>query len=103
MRDLSNPPTVNELARHLQVPRRTLHARFQKCLGVGPQEVLLRERMRNAERLLLEEEVPVARVAELCGFKSNTHFATQFKKRMGITPSQFRLTHSAGYADPRSR
>lgn len=47
-------------------------------------------RIRNASRLLIQENLPVNDVCYLVGYNSITNFNKQFKKIMGSTPKQYR-------------
>ena len=40
---------------------------------------------------LLQGEQPVGEVAQAVGFGSLCHFSREFKKELGITPTQYRL------------
>ncbi|MBC7989917.1 MAG: helix-turn-helix transcriptional regulator [Luteimonas sp.] len=43
-----------------------------------------------AQRLLLRVNLPVIGIAFECGYSNPTHFATAFKRHVGVTPSQYR-------------
>lgn len=47
-------------------------------------------RINAAKELLFEENIPVAEVAELCGFVNASHFTRYFKEKTGYTPAAFR-------------
>lgn len=84
------PITVAEMADRTGLNRSYLCKIFKKSTGVSPQEYLLSFRINRAKCLLRETDLPIAEVAYSCGFKDFPHFSTQFKKREGMSPGQFR-------------
>lgn len=53
-------------------------------------EYLTQRRLEYALHLLLTSDLPVAQVAEACGFGDASYFGKRFRKQMGLTPSQYR-------------
>jgi AraC-like DNA-binding protein len=82
--------TVAELAaRHGVVPR-TLQRLFRRYVGVGPKWVLQRYRMHEAaERMLVEPEIDLARLALDLGYADQAHFGNDFHARTGRTPAAY--------------
>ena len=66
---------------------------FHQETGLTMCGYLLAERIAAAQKLLLETGLSVAAVAGACGFGDEKYFMHAFKRRMGITPSQFRRAH----------
>lgn len=50
-------------------------------------------RIRNASRLLVQENMPISEVCYLVGYKSISNFNRQFKQIMGCTPNMYRQNH----------
>ena len=63
---------------------------FQREFGVPPIQYLLDVRIDHARRLLIESEDTVSEIADKCGFGSIHYFSRYFKKRLGISPREFR-------------
>lgn len=63
---------------------------FKKMTNKSFTQFLSEVRIRNASRLLLEEENSVSQVCYLVGYNSVTNFYRQFKQIMGCTPSLYR-------------
>lgn len=63
---------------------------FHQETGMTMCGYLLAERIAAAQKLLLETSLNVAAVAGACGFSDEKYFMRAFKRRVGITPSQFR-------------
>lgn len=64
--------------------------RFKKETGVTPMEYLNGIRMKNAEKLLKENDLTIPEIAEKCGFETEKKFCTGFKESFGISPEQYR-------------
>jgi AraC-like DNA-binding protein len=61
-------------------------SQFRRATGLRPHEYLLRRRIEHAKRLLLESKHNVLDVALRCGFRTQAHFTTVFKRFVGETP-----------------
>jgi transcriptional regulator GlxA family with amidase domain len=44
-------------------------------------------RLKRAQKLMTETEMPITEVAIRCGYQSSTQFSAQFKKAFGTSPS----------------
>lgn len=67
-----------------------LHAMFHRAVGETPAGMLTRLRMEHAAELLNASDHSIGRVAELCGYESQTYFAYVFRRRYGLTPREYR-------------
>ncbi len=63
--------------------------RFRRVTGMTPMEYLERVRMEEARRLL-EEGLPVVRVAEQVGFQDALYFSRRFRLMHGLAPTAYR-------------
>ncbi|WP_158734662.1 AraC family transcriptional regulator [Alteribacillus sp. YIM 98480] len=63
---------------------------FKKDMGETPIHYLIQLRLNEAKYLLHNTDLSVAEIAFKCGFNSESHFITTFKKNNMLTPSQFR-------------
>ncbi|WP_244831251.1 helix-turn-helix domain-containing protein [Caballeronia sp. TF1N1] len=61
-------------------------SQFRRATGMPPHEFLLRRRVEYAQRLLRESKQNMLDVALSCGFRSQAHFTTVFKRMVGDTP-----------------
>ena len=61
-----------------------------KAEGSPSPSALIRDRrMEVAKYYLLQSEMPMAKIASECGFRSASYFTTAFKDYTGVTPSEF--------------
>jgi AraC-like DNA-binding protein len=63
---------------------------FKKMTNKSFTQFLNEIRIRNASRILVQENLPVSEVCYVVGFNSITNFNKQFKQIMGSTPKKFR-------------
>lgn len=63
---------------------------FKKMTNKSFTEFLNEVRIRNASRILAQEDMPVSEVCYSVGYNSITNFNRQFKKIMGNTPKDYR-------------
>ncbi|WP_167456356.1 AraC family transcriptional regulator [Nocardia neocaledoniensis] len=90
--------TIDELAARFHVSRRTLYRSFVADMD-GPAQILRRLRTDRARALLISSPgVPIATIAQRSGFGSERRLARAFTAVMGVTPGEYRATHSLGIA-----
>ncbi|WP_339882639.1 AraC family transcriptional regulator [Polaribacter vadi] len=63
---------------------------FKKMTNKSFTQFLNEIRIRNASRILVQENIPISEVCYIVGFNSITNFNKQFKQIMGATPKKFR-------------
>ena len=81
--------TVHGIAAEVGVSADYLSRQFREVTGIAAQEYLRRYRFARAMELL-QTDLPVGDIARQVGFGSLCHFSREFKREMGITPSQYR-------------
>lgn len=92
-RHLERPLEVAEIAASVGLGERQLRRRFERHLGttvVGA----VRDRRLDAACKLLAMRMPVAAVAAQVGIGSAAGFARQFRRRYGLSPSDYRQRHA---------
>ena len=65
---------------------------FKKMTNKTFSQFLNEVRIRNATRLLMQQNLLVSDVCYMVGYKSITNFNVQFKKVIGVTPTNYRET-----------
>jgi AraC family transcriptional regulator, activator of mtrCDE len=84
------PWSLPELARLSHMSRATIARHFQQRLGRTANDLLTDIRMTLAANKLRQESVSTAAVAAAVGYQSEAAFQRVFKRRMGMTPAQWR-------------
>ncbi|MEH2407736.1 helix-turn-helix transcriptional regulator [Nostoc sp.] len=85
---LENPPLLVELAQQVGISDRTLRRGFQELFGTTVFRYLTYKRMEWAEQLLRQGNITVAEVAHQVGYCEQGRFASAFKRRFSIMPSE---------------
>ena len=87
---LSESIGLADIAASAGLTRMHFAAQFRRATGLRPHEYLLRRRIEHAQQLLLSSKHNVFDVALSCGFRSQAHFTTVFKRFVGETPCCWR-------------
>jgi transcriptional regulator GlxA family with amidase domain len=82
-----------ELARECGLSERTLYRKIHQALGVTPYELMLRIRIESAAEALIQTTDKVIDIAQAHAFCDQSAFTQHFRKRIGLTPKQFRKRH----------
>ncbi|MES2008434.1 MAG: response regulator [Pseudomonadota bacterium] len=83
-------PDVEALARQTGTSARRLSQALKRCTGLTVFDYVREERLRESKRLLLESDSDIATIAGRVGYTSGANFATAFKARFGISPTDMR-------------
>lgn len=93
-RNLSIDVSVEDVAKAVDVPYRTLQDLFNKHLYRSPAKFFLQLRLDQACEMLLGTDQPILTIAKSCGFKSARNINRCFNREIGISPQVFRKTRS---------
>ena len=63
---------------------------FQEAMGTSPHRYVLALRLEQARKLLASTSLPIAEVADACGFSSQSHLTYSFRNAHASTPAQYR-------------
>lgn len=88
--NLDKPVSVPDLVRHTGFSRRHIYYAFREILNQSVAEFILSTRLERAQDLLKRTQLEITQIALESGFDSYSHFAKAFRRRMQMTPSQFR-------------
>ncbi len=94
LRHASSPASLKEVAQRHGCSREHLTRVFARRVGVPPATWLARARLAKALELLRETRLPVARVAQQCGFSSKHTLARRVRAETGVPPGQYRRTYA---------
>lgn len=70
-----------------------LIAEFKQAYRVTPIEYLILKRIEASKGLLISTNHSMETIAEIVGFNSQSYFNQVFRRKVSITPSQFRKKH----------
>ncbi len=83
--------TLDHLARHVGISKRSLIRRFNEVLGHPPEKEITQIRINRAQELLIETDMPVGKIAIVLGYQASEYFIRVFQQHFGMTPKQFRM------------
>ena len=63
--------------------------RFRETVGLSPHAYVLSRRIARSRAVLSRGESSLAQVALACGFSSQAHFTTAFRRSLGVTPGEY--------------
>lgn len=87
---LATPMGVADMAAATGVSATRLVERFKASFGTTPWQYVLRARLAEGRRLLETDAASITQISILSGFASPSHFATAFRKHVGVTPQEYR-------------
>lgn len=90
MSRLHEPLSIDALADHARMSRRTFVRRFRDSTGTTPARWVLARRLDEARSLLETTHWGVDRIALVCGFGSAVTFRQNFTAAYATTPSAYR-------------
>ena len=88
--NLTDRVSMPDLAARLNMSYINFRRKFKERTGVSPGSWLIKKRIERACNLLKSEEFSVKTISEFLGYPDVYTFSKQFKKEMGIPPSEFR-------------
>ena len=84
------PVDIADLAESVQISTRQLERLFRSNLKKTPSRFYLELRMSRARELLLDTDLPVAEIAEVCGYESPSHFSRFYRQQFNESPAATR-------------
>ena len=81
---------LSDIAASANISRSEANRCFNSYIGISPMEVLLRHRLRVAQKLLLETGLTLREISCMCGFNSESYFSRCFRRMYGCAPGSFR-------------
>ena len=86
-----NNAPIAAMIRHSGLPERTFVRRFRKATGLSPLDYVHALRLEEAKQLLEATDSPVEGIANRVGYEDSSFFGRLFRRKLGITPKQYRL------------
>ncbi len=86
----SHDITVSSLAALIHYSERHFARLFKETYGMTPVDYILSIRLKNACAMLSDTNLSISEIALQSGYSDNNYFSRVFKKKIGVTPSQFR-------------
>ncbi len=77
------------------VAERSFARRFAKATGMTPLDYVHALRLEEAKQMLETGDLPVEAIANEVGYEDTSFFGRLFRRRIGLTPAQYRLRFGA--------
>ena len=94
---VSQPRSIATIAQKVGLSARQIDRLFRAELGSGPAEVYRNMRIDYGRWFLMHSRRTVSEIATLTGFSDGAHFAREFRKRFGMSPSSLRCGAEATF------
>ncbi|MFT3804734.1 MAG: AraC family transcriptional regulator [Burkholderiaceae bacterium] len=90
---LDTTPSLAQIAEAARLSVSQTIRLFRASTGMTPGTYVARLKIQEAARRLADSSSSIAQVADALGYNSQSHFARQFRRHLGTTPSEYRKTH----------
>jgi AraC family transcriptional regulator len=104
--EMNRNPGVAELSAAVGMNHHHFSRMFKRSTGLAPYQYQSNIRLERAKQLLAEGRSPIIEIAFETGYSNPSQFSTFFRKRTGVSPSDFRRRAggrpSSAMADGRS-
>lgn len=84
---------INEVAAHIGKSRTYTTNKFKREIGVTINDYIINQKLIEAKSLLRHSNKSLTDIAYYLCFSSQSYFQNLFKKKYGITPSEYRKKH----------
>lgn len=85
--------TLDTLASLTYINKYHLAHSFKKYVGISPINYLIKQRIEKSKFLLNNTNYTVDKIAEIIGFNSSSYFSQAFKKQVGASPKEYKITN----------
>lgn len=82
--------SVESICKRTNLSRSYIQHMYKSFFGESITADITHSRMEYAKFLLSGTDMTINSISRLCGYNNDVHFMRQFKKLIGITPSQFK-------------
>ena len=95
LKNMSEPPTLQELSEEIGLSLNKLKEGFKQLYGDTVFGYLLDHKMEEARRMLASTNYNVNEVGLRIGYSTSSHFIAAFKKKYGTTPKKYLMSLSS--------
>jgi len=82
--------TIDDFANALMVSRTVFYRKLKTIVGLSPVDFVREIRVKRAAQFIDSGEYTFSQIAYMCGFNDPKYFTKCFKKKMGLTPSEYK-------------
>ncbi len=89
------PKPVQALVKLSGLPSRSFERRFKSSTGMTPLDYVQALRLEEAKQMLETSELPIEAIASETGYEDTSFFGRLFRRKVGLTPNQYRTRFSS--------
>ncbi len=97
--NLDQPLRVEQLAEQISLSHVQLDRRMKRVFRLSTKKFIMKCRLEEATRRLIETDDPLSKIALACGFSDQSAFTRQFRAAVSLTPSSFRKQRAMDRSD----
>ena len=86
--------SIDDIAKKFYRSKNDITRQFKKKYNTTPHNYLIELRIGKAKNLLVNSKKSLAEIANYLCFSSEFHFSNTFKKKVGVSPSEFRKKYN---------
>jgi len=94
--EMNRNPGITELSSAVGMNVDHFSRMFKRSTGLAPHQYLGNIRLERAKRLLAEGRSPIIEIAFDIGYANPSQFSAFFRKRTGLSPTEFRRSATSG-------
>lgn len=83
--------SCSELSRLMNMDKFSFIRSFKSQTSKTPYEYLLDLKIEKAQKMLKATKYTITEISMMCGFSSHSHFTSTFKKKTGVSPTEYRI------------
>ena len=88
--NLTESIKLDEIAEEIGISQYYFSHLFRKSTGIPPYQYIIQQRVEKVKRLLINTKMPIADIAFVCGFSSQSQMTLHFRRATGTTPKKYR-------------
>ena len=81
---------LSDLAKIAGISQCYFASLFKQSMGITPWQYVLQQRIKQSKILLRKSNSSIVEIALQCGFRSQSHFTSSFRKITGCTPKMYK-------------
>lgn len=81
---------IDAMCREMILSRGYFQKLYTRCFAISFTQDVINSRLKHSKKLLSTTDRSIATIAEQSGYDNYVHFMHQFKKMVGITPTEYR-------------
>jgi AraC-like DNA-binding protein len=99
-RNIDQPISTQKLVQLSGMSRSSFYARFRSVTGFTPGDYMLKLKLESAKASLETTSLPLKEISSKLHFYDEFHFSKLFKRKYGVSPSEYRRLRTAGQQQP---